>query len=66
MKTPVILVTNEVGWGIVPANELARRFRDAAGLLHQEIAVLADAAALVVSGLPLYLKGEQLLKFRKD
>jgi adenosylcobinamide kinase/adenosylcobinamide-phosphate guanylyltransferase len=66
MKTPVIMVSNEVGWGIVPANELARRFRDAAGLLHQEIAALADAAALVVSGLPLYLKGEHLLKFRKD
>ena len=62
MKTPVIMVSNEVGWGIVPANELARRFRDAAGLLHQEIAALADAAALVVAGLPLYLKGEQFLK----
>ena len=66
MITPVIMVTNEVGWGIVPANPLARRFRDAAGGLHQEIAALADAAALVVSGLPLYLKGEQRLNFRDD
>lgn len=58
MKTPVILVSNEVGWGIVPDNALARRFRDEAGLLHQEIAVVADVAVLVVSGLPLYLKGQ--------
>lgn len=60
MKTPVIVVTNEVGWGIVPANALARRFRDTAGTLHQEIASRADAAVLVVSGLPLYLRGKQL------
>ena len=62
MTTPVIMVTNEVGWGIVPANPLARKFREAAGVLHQEIAALADAAILVVSGLPLYLKGEHILK----
>jgi adenosylcobinamide kinase/adenosylcobinamide-phosphate guanylyltransferase len=60
------MVSNEVGWGIVPANELARRFRDAAGLLHQEIAGQADAAALVVAGLPLYLKGGHKLKISKD
>jgi adenosylcobinamide kinase/adenosylcobinamide-phosphate guanylyltransferase len=41
---------------------LARKFREAAGVLHQEIAALADAAILVVSGLPLYLKGEHILK----
>ncbi len=52
MTTPVILVSNEVGWGIVPDNPLARRFRDVAGVLHQEIAALADVAVLVVSGLP--------------
>jgi adenosylcobinamide kinase/adenosylcobinamide-phosphate guanylyltransferase len=62
MQTPVIMVTNEVGWGIVPTNALARRFRDVAGLLHQEIAGLADAAVLVVCGLPVYLKGEHILK----
>lgn len=60
MQTPVIVVTNEVGWGIVPANPLARRFRDVAGALNQHLASLADVAVLVVSGLPLYLKGEQL------
>lgn len=57
MATPVILVSNEVGWGIVPDNPLARSFRDEAGLLHQKIAALADLAVLVVSGLPVYLKG---------
>ncbi len=58
LATPVILVSNEVGWGIVPANLLARRFRDEAGLLHQELAQLADQVALVVCGLPVVLKGE--------
>jgi adenosylcobinamide kinase/adenosylcobinamide-phosphate guanylyltransferase len=66
MTTPVILVSNEVGWGIVPANPLARRFRDVAGLLHQEIAALADAAVLVVSGLPIYLKGKHIFGNEKD
>jgi len=55
--TPTILVSNEVGGGIVPANPLARRFRDEAGLLHQEVARQADLAVLVVCGLPVYLKG---------
>lgn len=64
MATPVIIVSNEVGWGIVPDNPLARRFRDLAGGLHQELAALADIAVLVVSGLPVYLKGENIL--RKD
>jgi adenosylcobinamide kinase/adenosylcobinamide-phosphate guanylyltransferase len=66
MTTPVIMVSNEVGWGIVPANPLARRFRDLAGLLHQEIATLADAAILVVSGLPVYLKGKPILDKLKE
>ena len=66
MTTPVILVSNEVGWGIVPDNPLARRFRDVAGVLHQEIAALADVAVLVVSGLPVYLKGKQILSNEKD
>jgi adenosylcobinamide kinase/adenosylcobinamide-phosphate guanylyltransferase len=50
------LVSNEVGWGIVPDNALARAFRDAAGRLHQAIAEAADAVVLVVAGLPLTLK----------
>ncbi len=53
----LILVGNEVGWGIVPENALARRFRDEAGWLHQALAARCDRVALVVAGLPLPLKG---------
>lgn len=52
----IILVSNEVGWGIVPENALARRFRDEQGRLNQRIAALADAVTLVAAGLPLKLK----------
>ena len=51
-----ILVTNEVGCGIVPENALARRFRDLAGRINQEVASRATEAHLVVSGLPMRLK----------
>jgi adenosylcobinamide kinase/adenosylcobinamide-phosphate guanylyltransferase len=50
------LVSNEVGFGIVPDNALARRFRDEAGRLHQALAQVADAVTLVVAGLPLRMK----------
>lgn len=53
---PLWLVGNEVGWGIVPDNALARAFRDAAGRLHQDIARLADEVVLLVAGLPLTVK----------
>jgi len=52
----IILVSNEVGWGIVPENALARRFRDEQGRLNQRIAALADNVTLVAAGLPLMLK----------
>ena len=52
----VIFVTNELGMGIVPENETARRFRDIAGRCNQEIAEAAGTAILVVSGIPLILK----------
>lgn len=52
----VILVSNEVGMGIVPLGELSRRFCDEAGRLHQDLAQLCDRVTLVVAGLPLVLK----------
>jgi adenosylcobinamide kinase / adenosylcobinamide-phosphate guanylyltransferase len=55
-KSPVVLVTNEVGLGIVPDNALARRFRDAAGVLNQMVARVADEVEFVVSGLPMRVK----------
>jgi adenosylcobinamide kinase/adenosylcobinamide-phosphate guanylyltransferase len=56
LKSPVILVTNEVGLGIVPDNALARAFRDAAGIMNQTIAAVADEVEFVVAGLPMKLK----------
>ena len=53
---PLVLVGNEVGLGIVPDNALARRFRDAAGRLHQRLAAEADRVVLTVAGLPLIVK----------
>lgn len=54
---PVIVVTNEVGLGVVPPSELGRRFRDLLGLANQRVAAAADEVVLLVSGLPLSLKG---------
>ncbi|HEY2138045.1 MAG TPA: bifunctional adenosylcobinamide kinase/adenosylcobinamide-phosphate guanylyltransferase [Xanthobacteraceae bacterium] len=54
---PIVLVSNEVGSGIVPDNVLARRFRDAQGRLNQRIAARADRVVLMVAGLPLVVKG---------
>ena len=52
----IILVSNEVGMGIVPENAMARRFRDIAGIINQRVASLATEAWLLCSGLPLRLK----------
>lgn len=52
----VILISNEVGSGIVPLGELSRQFVDEAGWLNQAVATLADNVTLVVAGLPLALK----------
>jgi adenosylcobinamide kinase/adenosylcobinamide-phosphate guanylyltransferase len=54
---PAILVTNEVGWGIVPDNVLARQFRDEQGRLNRHVAAQADCVIAVLCGLPLALKG---------
>ena len=53
----VVLVSNEVGAGIVPDNALARRFQDLQGTLNQRIAVRASRVVFMVAGLPLQLKG---------
>jgi adenosylcobinamide kinase/adenosylcobinamide-phosphate guanylyltransferase len=51
-----IIVSNEVGFGIVPDNALARRFRDLAGFVNQRVAQAADEAYLLTSGIPLKIK----------
>lgn len=53
---PVVLVSNEVGGGIVPENSLARQFRDIAGLVNQKIAACADRVIWTVSGIPVTIK----------
>ncbi|SFD63929.1 bifunctional adenosylcobinamide kinase/adenosylcobinamide-phosphate guanylyltransferase [Roseivivax sediminis] len=55
-SAPVVIVTNEVGAGIVPENALARRFRDAAGLVNQRVAQAADEVLFCVSGYPMKVK----------
>ena len=53
----LILVSNEVGLGIVPENSMARAFRDHAGRLHQKIAAAAGEVYFVAAGLPMKMKG---------
>jgi adenosylcobinamide kinase/adenosylcobinamide-phosphate guanylyltransferase len=53
----VILVSNEVGWGVVPMNELGRRFADEQGRINQAIAAACSGVTLVVAGQALELKG---------
>jgi adenosylcobinamide kinase/adenosylcobinamide-phosphate guanylyltransferase len=55
---PVYLVSNEVGQGIVPENELARAFRDAVGRINQLIASAADQVIWMVAGIPVVVKRE--------
>lgn len=59
-KSRIVIVSNEVGQGIVPDNALARRFRDEQGLANQRLAQTAHEVVLVVAGLPLVLKSGSL------
>ncbi|WP_028535807.1 bifunctional adenosylcobinamide kinase/adenosylcobinamide-phosphate guanylyltransferase [Paludibacterium yongneupense] len=52
----IVLVTNEVGWGVVPAQQVTRRFVDELGRLNQTLAAVSDEVTLVACGLPLALK----------
>ena len=56
-KGTVIVISNEVGMGIVPENELARKFRDLAGRANQMMADAADEVYACFSGIPVQLKG---------
>ncbi|CAN5205743.1 hypothetical protein BH10PSE8_BH10PSE8_06080 [soil metagenome] len=56
VPSPIVLVSNEVGLGIVPDNALARRFRDEAGRLHQAVAARAGRVIFMVAGLPMQVK----------
>lgn len=58
LRSRIILVANEVGMGIVPDNALARRYRDQAGSLSQQLAKTCGRVILVTAGLPLALKGD--------
>ncbi|MDS9468000.1 bifunctional adenosylcobinamide kinase/adenosylcobinamide-phosphate guanylyltransferase [Paracoccus sp. MBLB3053] len=58
-RGPVVLVTNELGLGIVPENALARRFRDEHGWMNQSVAAMSDEVWMAVSGLPLRLKPQR-------
>jgi adenosylcobinamide kinase/adenosylcobinamide-phosphate guanylyltransferase len=55
-KRSLIMVSNEVGLGIVPENELGRQFRDLAGWLNRDLAAIADTVVLLTAGLPVVLK----------
>jgi adenosylcobinamide kinase/adenosylcobinamide-phosphate guanylyltransferase len=54
---PVVIVSNEVGTGIVPANALARAYRDAVGSVNQQVAARADTVVHMVAGIPVAIKG---------
>jgi adenosylcobinamide kinase/adenosylcobinamide-phosphate guanylyltransferase len=56
VRGAVVVVSNEVGMGVVPENELSRRYRDTAGLLNQRVAGVADKVIAILAGQPLVVK----------
>ena len=57
VQCPVILVSNEVGAGIVPENKLARRFRDVMGFVNQTVSDISDQVIWMIAGIPVTIKG---------
>ena len=57
-RKSLIMVANEVGWGIVPDSASGREFRDMAGWLNQDLASVADTVVFIAAGLPLIMKGK--------
>ena len=60
MVCPIIMVSNEVGQGIVPENKLARQFRDLAGSVNQALAACSDQVVWMVAGIPVFVKKTEL------
>lgn len=58
LKRPIVMVSNEIGMGLVPETRLGRSFRDAQGLLNQRAAAAANLVVFVAAGLPIVLKGD--------
>ena len=64
---PLFTVSNEVGMGIVPDNEIARKFRDMTGVLNQKIAEIADEVYVVTAGIPIKIKYQKSkIKIEED
>jgi adenosylcobinamide kinase / adenosylcobinamide-phosphate guanylyltransferase len=59
-RYPVVLVSNEVGLGLVPETSLGRRFREAQGRLNQTVAALVPNVVFIAAGLPLWLKNQSI------
>jgi adenosylcobinamide kinase/adenosylcobinamide-phosphate guanylyltransferase len=54
---PILIVSNEVGMGIVPENAMARQYRDLVGYCNQQIALISEHVVFMVAGIPMTLKG---------